>query len=181
MPLDSLENNNTQQVPKPNTPEVNQQNAQATVETNEVSFLEGLKRARDYTVGNLSTYKIQISDDDGIEFFSFYVRPLKQKEFKMARKMSIDKNARRRGEDNEIDDERYACEIIYRATVPDENGVKIWERPEVLQLCNTMKYWDAITDLIRGGLIFKVLRKIEEISGFSFDDSGVTLINESKN
>lgn len=179
MPLDEIKEKPGKR--KANSPEVNMENAQETVEANQESFLEGIRRARDYTTGKTNNYRINVNDDQGNKFFDFGIRPLKQGEFEMARKVSTQKPKRGRGGTGEFSLAKYNCEIIYKATIAEKNGLKIWDLPEVQDLCGSMRYADIIDQTINSGAQIQVVRKIEELSGYVDDDVMITLIDESKN
>jgi Phage XkdN-like protein. len=79
----------------------------------------------------------------------------------------------------DVDSVRYRSMIIYAATVPDANGVKLWDKPELRERYpKVLDKYDMVDTLIKwAGVKSAIFERIQEISGYNDENTEESLKN----
>ena len=107
--------------------------------------------------------------------FKFKVRPLSEKEFDKCREQNTKytRNKRLGGVriPEDTDSVRMRSQVIYMATVPNADGVKIWDDPRLKTVYPTvLDKIDMVDALIKwAGVKESIYTKIQDISGYNAD------------
>ena len=149
----------------------------------EGDLMSAILRAADFKTDKSEYRRIQIKRG-GKVLLKFLIRPLTEEDLSKCRKKNTRVKSGRYGIDKEkLDGARYRSQIIYEATVPEEDtgDVKIWDykREVIWPKLNVASGIDAIDAILKAGEKDMVVEAIETISGFQNEDNDV--IEDLKN
>jgi len=128
---------------------------------NEQSIVECLTGAANYLADNGRAHIV--IERAG---FSFYVQGVNEDQTAKCRRLATKNRGRR---DEEVDWSRYAAQLIYEATVPDDKK-RLWDNKAVWDKLNCVTGSDVIFKCLTPAERAKIVTAIENLSGYDDTD-----------
>lgn len=144
----------------------------------EDDLLRGLLDAADFkeSEDNYKTIRIKRGEgEDAKLYFEFDIRPLSEDEIAECRKAASKKYPHPSGRKyGQIEGETNVTEMrsrkILKATIPGDNGKKIWENVELMRKLDLITAIDVIDKVLLAGEKSKICDIIDTISGYDADE-----------
>lgn len=115
---------------------------------------------------------------NGKKLFSFRVRSLDDEEFEKCRneatKVAKDRRLGSLAIPREFDAAKFNSLVIYTATHPDDREA-IWDNKELWEKADVLAGWQLVDKVLRRGEKEKVIELIEELSGYTDEESESTV------
>lgn len=144
----------------------------------EEDFLQGLLDAANDQAEEV--VKIEVVRGNK-KYFEFGIRPLNETQFLDARKQATTYvKARSMGGvrvPESVNSAKFHSLLIYRATV-DKDRKKLWDNKKAWETLNVLNGPDLIDKVLKAGEKDSIIEKLEEISGYNYDDDEVESVED---
>lgn len=108
---------------------------------------------------------IVIKRDDKV-LFTFKIEPIDEDTFRKARRQNTDNKGKR---SEEINESRWAAQLIYEATI-DEDKKRLWKNRDVWRKLNVATGIDVVNIVLTPGEKSKILDELLKIGKYNDDD-----------